>query len=64
MTDSYRQLNYKGDRRGAIGQIVGPTLAHEMLTIYDVDYDPETDRSVAHLRPATVDDVEAQSART
>ena len=32
-------LNYKGDRRGAVGQVMGPNLLSEYLTVVAADYD-------------------------
>jgi hypothetical protein len=55
-----KQLNYSGDvREGALGAVVGPTTYGELLTVYAVEYDAETDTTVAHLRPSTQGEVEA-----
>lgn len=48
-----RQLNYPGDCRDIVGQVVGPTLLGQWLTIISADYDAERDVTEATLRPAT-----------
>jgi hypothetical protein len=55
-----KQLNYPGrlDSR-AIGVVVGPTTTGEWLTIYAVEYDQAADKTMAHLRPATLPEFEA-----
>lgn len=44
-----RFLNYRGDRRGAVGQVVGPTALNDYATIVSVDYDDEADTSRAGI---------------
>ena len=48
-----RQLNYPGDCRDIVGQVVGPTLLGQWLTIIDARYDVERDVTEATLRPST-----------
>lgn len=58
-----KQLHYNGDRTADIvGQLVGPTLLGQVLTIISADYDPATDTTTAHLRPATQPEVDAHVA--
>jgi hypothetical protein len=55
-----RQLNYHGDRTSDIvGQVVGPTMLGEFLTIYAADYDEAVDMTAAHVRPSTQDEFAA-----
>lgn len=59
-----KQLNFPGsvDSR-VIGSIVGPTLLGEWwLTIYAVEWDQAANRTIAHLRPATQPEFDAQRA--
>ena len=53
-----RQLNYPGDCRSIIGQVVGPTLLGQWLTIIATDYDEQANLTTAHVRPSTVKEVE------
>lgn len=38
-------LNYRGDRRGQIGRVMGPNRLDELLTVVDETYDEVTDRT-------------------
>lgn len=40
-----RWLNFRGDRRAAIGQVVGPTLHGRWLTIVTATYNEDLDRT-------------------
>lgn len=41
-----RFLNYRGDRRSAVGQPMGPTYSgREVLTVLTAEYDDVTDRT-------------------
>jgi hypothetical protein len=40
-----QRLNYKGDRRAAIGQVMGPNTMREYLTVVEAEYDPVADRT-------------------
>lgn len=53
-----RQLNYPGDCRGIEGQVVGPTLLGQYLTIIAADYFPDRDVTEATLRPSTLEEVQ------
>ncbi|HEY2088566.1 MAG TPA: hypothetical protein VGH54_21425 [Mycobacterium sp.] len=37
--------NYRGDRRQALGQVVGPTTYGHHMVVVDAAYDPATDRT-------------------
>lgn len=50
VTQSVRPANagrahYRGDRRSAIGQLMGPNLLGELLVVVDATYDLESDRT-------------------
>lgn len=39
-------LNYKGDHRGSVGRLMGPTLNHrEYVVVVDAEYDAESNRT-------------------
>lgn len=38
-------LNYAGDQRGLVGQVLGPNTLGELLTVVFVAYDERDDRS-------------------
>lgn len=38
-------LNYPGDHRGSIGEVMGPNTYDEFLTVTEADYDPDTNRT-------------------
>lgn len=38
-------LSYRGDRRAAVGQLMGPNLLGEVLVAVDATYDPVTNRT-------------------
>lgn len=38
-------LNYHGDTRGNLGQIMGPNTMGEYLTVVEEVYNPDTDRT-------------------
>jgi len=54
--DNRPKANYSGDVTSSIGQIVGPNLSGEYLVIDEVDYSPETNKSVVRFRYATIGD--------
>jgi hypothetical protein len=60
--DNRPACNYHGDVSGMVGQIVGPTLAGELLVADAVTYDPGADRSRVLFRYATDTDVAAWRA--
>lgn len=55
--DNRPRATYPGDIRSAVGQVVGPTLAGELLVVDDVEFDPVAGKSVARFRYATTPDV-------
>lgn len=38
-------LSYRGDRRGTVGQLMGPNLLGEVLVAVDATYDPVNNRT-------------------
>lgn len=38
-------LNYRGDRRGQVGRVMGPNTLNERLTVVEESYDPDADRT-------------------
>ena len=38
-----RWLNYPGDRRGSIGNVMGPNILTEWLQVVTEEYDADTD---------------------
>lgn len=38
-------LNYAGDQRGSIGQVMGPNTLGELLTVVSCEYDETAQRS-------------------
>ena len=55
-------LNYKGDHRGSIGQVMGPNLLKELLTVVEAQYDSKNNRTRlglaygVHKEETTTDD--------
>ena len=45
MPAASRHLNYRGDRTGAVGQVMGPNLLGEVVVAVDADYDAAADRT-------------------
>lgn len=49
-TTAHRELHYRGDiSQEIVGQVVGPTLLGQQLTIIAADYDEATDTTTALL---------------
>lgn len=50
MTESVRgRLNYRGDRTGMVGQLVGPSTTGVIYRATDATYDPAADRTSVDL---------------
>lgn len=58
-----RFATYPGDARDAIGQIVGPNMLRERLTVVTADFDAETKTTRLGFAFTTTPDVEAQRDR-
>lgn len=55
--DNRPRATYRTDATAAVGQVMGPTLAGELLVLDSADYDPDTDTTVCRFRYATTADV-------
>lgn len=55
-----RELHYPGDVvADTAGRVMGPTLLGQLLCVYHAEYDPALNTTTAHLRAATLPEVEA-----
>lgn len=54
--DNRPTAHYPGDVRQAVGQLMGPTTAGEVLVVDEVTFDVDADRSTARFRYVTADD--------
>lgn len=52
------ELHYPGDvRADTVARVMGPTLLGQWLICYHAEYNPSTDITTAHMRPATTDEL-------
>lgn len=50
--DNRRTLRYPGDARAdTLGRIMGPNTFGELMTVVEVFYDEEIDRTICRLQP-------------
>lgn len=56
--DNRPTLTYPGDTRDTVGQLVGPTLAGEILVVDEAVYDPAAHVTRCRFRYATTADRE------
>jgi hypothetical protein len=61
--DNRPRCHYPGDTRLTVGQIVGPNTSGEWLTVDEVIYDPETNRSTAYFHYSTEADFSAMKTK-
>lgn len=62
--DNRPKCHYPGDTRSTVGQVVGPSTSKEFLTVDEVIYAPDTDRSTAYFRYANQADFSTMTKET
>jgi len=55
--DNRPAMTYRGDASGTVGQVVGPTLAGEFLTVDEAAFDATTGTTAVRFRYAVVGDL-------